>query len=566
MIPDPDKETIGVTDTGLIELCCLCPDNTPIPCDLWVCWGEDEPSTGGDVCLPDTRKIAYETDFPPFCAGGSTVFDFKYDECFRSNDTPNTLYPCAGKNNSCSSCVRLKVEVLSITENTNDRDYEIKIIPLVNPEGHPGFTFTLTFPKTMPHTSQLVEISYPDSPLSGLIGAVTFSFGTSQEAAASTCQLYCCEPPTAFRWHRIYPVIVDESNGPHKIYYHVEHNSTQFLRDTNIADPCCYVFDMETTYRKYVAPGPENNGGYQTDVWSPNRWCPYEKEVVYLGANGSIPKIYYDVGGLNSSQPGFQDSCERAGQWWNGTYNHFWSGINIFHAVESGNGFNKLTDLSGSVGGYECGDARFNLYCPGYYDQTCQTPGAVLAKFSHSGGPSSWSYLLHGSALVGSRVASAITFAGATYTDRDNKIVYGGINAGDKPFPSMPVESLPINALEDWPSWSGNFGVPNPMGCEVSFDFYCDGPDGTSGVWTYVAGSMWQGIEDHPDNPANIKHVLIGDLAGSFDLGTYWSPLNVNCYERGTWNFTVNPYVKVVYWDRPGFIQRYPIECTMTLL
>jgi hypothetical protein len=563
MIPDPDKETIGVTDTGLIELCCLCPDNTPIPCDLWVCWGEDEPSTGGDVCLPDTRKIAYETDFPPFCAGGSTVFDFKYDECFRSNDTPNTLYPCTGLTNSCSSCVRLKVEVLSITENTNDRDYEIRIIPFVNPEGHPGFTFTLTFPKTMPHTSQLVEISYPDSPLSGLIGAVTFSFGTSQEAAASTCQLYCCEPPTAFRWHRIYPVIVDESNGPHQIYYHVEHNSSQFVRDANIADPCCYVFDIEATYRRYVAPGPENNGGYRTDFWSPNRWCPVEKEVLYLGANGEITGVYYGAGPFGGGN--FRNNCQRATQWRNGTTDHFHSYASVFHAVDSGNGYNKLTDLSGEVGGSECGDTRFNQRCDSFKCPPAAPGNAVMASFKIHSFTSSWSALYGGSSLGGSANALGGVLIGAKYWDSANNIVYGGVNPGDKPWPSFPVESLPYNALEGDTIWDPN-GPANPLGVGHDFEFYCDGsPDNQSVLGIYSAGVMYEGIQDHPDNPANIKRVLVGDMAGGFDNGYWWVRPIAECLNKGTYPFNFMVRVRVDYWDRPSTNELYPVEGSMTL-
>jgi len=522
---DPTKRTFGITDPeGLWLLCCDCPE---IDCTMWVSATQVEETTGTNACIPLTVKLV---DTGSLTAGRAA---FTYD----NGDGPYVLDLFDDRyglgTSGCNTRVQFLVDCVAVRNceegATGDMEFDIEVEINPNPENHPKWEFTLFFSRTS-NSNQIVEITFPDSPINALGGQVVFSFGTTKEKAEETAVLSFCDYPQNYTMYMItQEAVLGGSRGPIYRDRHIVFNTNGMT--PNPLDECDREGQITSEIYLSRVPTPLDDGMRQEST---------ELKYVHETGKTEITGYGYFQGCHEDQYRSLMLSDTRA------TYFNS-AGVHLLHENSSGNGYNLYSDISGNVGSYQCGIVDAWKFCnvvnaPGCNDNPDPSTG-VWGSWQVENHPRSYRPI-----TVGIQGDSGIFGGGVSVGAgiQQNGQLYGGLPAGEIPFNGFPYGNLPWDALEPFDS----FGTSTASGgLWMAFDFYC----GPGGGWVVAtpAGRMEQGIFDHPDNPLNIKYIRIGIYANQGDYTII--PINVDCLTRGTYPFEVPVKWSVRFWGTdPG--------------
>ena len=486
---------IGLNPDGKVLICCDCPEPV-LDRELWLCAQcydlsifdppkpKDEPITTQLVYIPPAGFPIQNSVAQREYHNGMCVYrpDFAYPGYSQVGTSTNL----------CLTLFNLQIKAFVVGPVPPQGDpitYRVEIRVLTpNPEGHPGWDFELTFPAALPHTSQVVLLTFPDSPISQLTGAITLSFGTSEEAAKQNCEISCCDEPGNIVMAQIWPaVILGGPKGP--VFAWLFH---EFTEANTQWDGCGKRFDFQSPIIQRYVPTNDDDGTITLDGWT--------GEYSHKNGTVSTDNANYNITNCDASNPGWvalQRNTIR-GKYYNR------GGDQIVWDDTSGNGYNIFTDFEGQDGMFPCGSIYDNKGCFIDFTDNCPTPepgGAILASFKVMGlGPSYAS--IEPGPNNGFTVYSPGVGIGA-WREGSDGVLYGGVPAGVTLFPGCPIVGLDQSAIEFDPNWQGRVALSAGIG----FEFWCSGT-GNPFLFAWPSGNMRRGIEDHPLNPDNIYYYL----------------------------------------------------------
>jgi len=548
---------------GKLVLCCFNCEEQRLPEDsIWVC--ADCAENSEDPSGKKTTRLywaRYQDGLPPLASkhaatylNGDCVQRLDYDYLGYSN--PQADVVSRYMSTAFGLCIRANWISLDYFDNSGFNVWRVNISVLKNdfssngcgfvgddyknPENHPGWEFELTFPVTGAGQSQEVVLTFPDSPIAELTGSVRLVFGNTEQATLANCELDCCDYPGdfvgVFNWSQI--TQLNTTHGPIRAkdwLYHYE-TDTQFSK-------CGKTWSWEPpTYQQWVPTA--NSDGLRTESW--------------MGDGG---EYFHDTGNIGGDigQYTWRDTMVQQSTVRNSIFRNMWR--RFLWDGSSGLGYSTTTDLEGQDGVYDCGMKIDVKGCPN--DETCITyndnnlrlpeiNGAVGGHFTCMGYKTQGDLYLKNN---GSSTLTAWITIGASTVE--NGVGYGGLPPGQVLFPGTPIVGFPYDAIEPSCGWCEPWWGAFTM----DFDFFCSGVPGNAWIVAWPAMLVDQIKEDHPSNPNGLNSIRVGEFSNQQGHAQI---LNINCTQKGTYNFVVPTKWSVSYWGGGFAGGTYDVPCSIT--
>lgn len=550
---DPNKRTIGIDQDGFILRCCDCgpdpnPDEPLDEIELWACHNILFCETGQPA--PFTRLL-YNGSY-----NGGGKWDLPRNQCIWREPHPTVFGdPCNyngpyGEGGFREHYVGIGVEEV-VTEDESSITYKVKLTVQCNAASSGGFEtlVDITFSKTTPECKLLTATFNNIPELPGVVGEVVINLGNTPFACDS-CQSACgAEDAIAF-------------------------SKREYMwQDYAIAGSVVMKgWQSSTILPQVIIPADDldrNQVTYsytQAPFWSrnPNSFgaTQYIREHSFLCSQANNSSQDDPDGATACLSGGYQYSCRTVT---NGTtHGNIWwpyTGVNYLitdnknpntsnanrelvpqarttndlyiqsqDSVITKPGAGEVRNISTETINYECGYDIWNLEvrdgCP---------PASPKFKFIYDGGLRWEGFLAVSGWDMGGHSATG-------YGTIDGPGMM--IDPGQPPFPGMICKSLPLNALQTQP------GFDDPIPLNASIHFYWN-PTFWDRPFFLHSGFMAEGIENHPDNPNNVRDCVWGkELLPTFNVPP--DEGFVGCPTPGTYNLKTYIPEIVYYWDGNG--------------